>query len=61
MNKVRKRSPSEYTKAKISKALGIPVRVTDIYNEKVTQSIFKWQAAKALGVWDATIRRYIIL
>ena len=58
--KMRTRIQSEKTKIKISKALGIPIIVTDINEEHMIQYISKSQAARIIGVSEATIRRYII-
>jgi hypothetical protein len=60
LSKMKARIQSENTKIKISKALGIPVIVTDIDKENVTQYFSKSQAAKIIGVSESTIRRYII-
>jgi hypothetical protein len=60
LSKMKARIQSENTKIKISKALGIPVIVTDIDKENVIQYFSKSQAAKFIGVSESTIRRYII-
>jgi NUMOD1 domain-containing protein len=60
LSKMKARIQSENTKIKISKALGIPVIVTDIDKENVIQYFSKSQAAKIIGVSESTIRRYII-
>lgn len=57
--KVRTRIQSENTKTKISKALGIPRIVTDIDEEYMIQYISKSQAARIIGVSEATMWRYI--
>ena len=59
LDKMKARIQTEETKTKISKALGIPVLVTDLDKEDITKYISKVQAAVALGVSEFTIRRYI--
>ena len=53
--KMRTRIQSEKTKIKISKALGIPIIVTDINEEHMIQYISKSQAARIIGVSEATM------
>ena len=59
LNKMRSRVQSEQTKAKISKAIGIPIKVIDVNNEEITLYSSKKEAGKYLGTSDSTIGRYI--
>ena len=60
LNNMRNRVQSTNTKIKISKAIGIPVKVIDINNEEVRIFISKKEAGKYLLTSDSTIGRYIL-
>jgi excinuclease UvrABC nuclease subunit len=59
LNKMRNRRQSELTKAKISKANGISVKIIDINSEEIRIFNSKEKAGKYLKISGASISRYI--
>ena len=59
LNNMRDRVQSENTKIKISKAIGIPIKVIDINNEEMIIFTSKKEGGKYLNTSDSTIGRYI--
>lgn len=59
LNKMRNRVQSENTKTKISKAIGIPVKILDKSSEEIKIFTSKKEAGMYLNTSDSTIGRYI--
>jgi hypothetical protein len=59
LNKMRNRVQNDITKAKISKAIGIPVKIIDTYNEEIIIFNSKKEASKFLKTSDFSIGYYI--
>jgi hypothetical protein len=59
LSKMRNRIQSIFTRAKISKAIGIPVQVIDTHNEETLLFFSKKEASLYIGTSDSTINRYI--
>jgi hypothetical protein len=59
LEKMKNRTQTEQTRIKISEAVGISVKVTDVTKQDVTTYTSKKEAGIFLGVSDSTVGRYI--
>ena len=59
MEKIKNRTQTEETRIKISEAIGIDVKFTDVTKQDVTTYTSKKKAGIFLGVSGSTVGRYI--